>query len=276
MTQRGKPVLFALVRTAADAPGYEHQEVECPRCSSRRHPSPSSGPRTASRSPLLGERELPPAGRQAREAGPAIREWVRFDPTAAFEDPFLDAVRPLILLDTFGWPAVYERYRGRTTSRPTSIPASGSTGSSSYERVAARGPREPRRRRRPARRRQAGLGRGRPPGRQRWCAALLDPAPLVPGRGPARPPSPLGQPVSNRRDQQRPDDEGVEQDADRDRGPDLDELLQRQQGEGGEGAGEDQAGAGDDAAGVDERDRMPSRVPCAAASSRARVIRKML
>lgn len=39
-----------------------------------------------------------------------------------------------------------------------------------------------------------------------------------------------------------------------DRGADLDPLLERQQGEGGEGAGEDQASPGDDTAGVDESD----------------------
>lgn len=41
-----------------------------------------------------------------------IREWVRFEPTPTFEDPFIDAARPLILLDTFGWPAVYMKHRG--------------------------------------------------------------------------------------------------------------------------------------------------------------------
>jgi hypothetical protein len=41
-----------------------------------------------------------------------IKEWVRFEPTPSFEDPFVDAARPLILLDTFGWPALYQRYKG--------------------------------------------------------------------------------------------------------------------------------------------------------------------
>ena len=45
-------------------------------------------------------------------ARPVIREWVRFEPTPHFEDPFIDAARPLILLDTFGWPAVWQKYRG--------------------------------------------------------------------------------------------------------------------------------------------------------------------
>jgi acyl-CoA thioesterase len=37
---------------------------------------------------------------------------VRFEPTPQFDDPFIDAARPLILLDTFGWPAAYEKYKG--------------------------------------------------------------------------------------------------------------------------------------------------------------------
>ena len=69
---------------------------------------------------------------------------------------------------------------------------------------------------------------------------------------PRRPPGAVAEPVGDRRDQQGADDEGVEEDADGDGGADLDQLLQRQQGEGGEGAGEDQAGAGDDAAGADQ------------------------
>ena len=98
------------------------------------------------------------------------------------------------------------------------------------------------------------------------------------GRGLARgPPGALAEPVGDRRDQQGADDEGVEEDADRDRGADLDQLLERQQGQGGEGAGEDQAGAGDDAAGVDEGDAgCPRGCRGSAASSRARAIRKML
>ena len=41
-----------------------------------------------------------------------IREWVRFEPVLRFDDPFVDAARPLILLDTFGWPAVWMKHRG--------------------------------------------------------------------------------------------------------------------------------------------------------------------
>ena len=71
-----------------------------------------------------------------------------------------------------------------------------------------------------------------------------------------RPPGAIAQPVDDRRDQERADDEGVDQDPRGDGDTDLDQLLQRQQGERGEGAGQDQPGAGDDAAGV-KRDAHP-------------------
>jgi len=35
-----------------------------------------------------------------------------------FRRPFVDAARPLILLDTFGWPAVYERHKGTDFTAP--------------------------------------------------------------------------------------------------------------------------------------------------------------
>ena len=54
----------------------------------------------------------------------------------------------------------------------------------------------------------------------------------------------LAEPVGDRRDQQGADDERVDEDPGGDRGADLDQFLERQQGEGGEGAGEDQSGAG--------------------------------
>jgi acyl-CoA thioesterase len=36
---------------------------------------------------------------------PHHHEWYRFQPAATFEDPFADAGRLAILLDTFAWPA---------------------------------------------------------------------------------------------------------------------------------------------------------------------------
>ena len=36
---------------------------------------------------------------------PIWREWIRFRPAASFDDPFVDAARLLLLVDTMGWPA---------------------------------------------------------------------------------------------------------------------------------------------------------------------------
>jgi acyl-CoA thioesterase-2 len=41
-----------------------------------------------------------------REPGPPVyRGWMRFRPRATFDDPYVDAARNLLLLDTMGWPA---------------------------------------------------------------------------------------------------------------------------------------------------------------------------
>jgi len=115
MTQGGKQVLYAMVRTAADAPGYQHQEAQAPPVA-----PPEESP------PLRREKDgrplfefwnnvscrRPDQGTGDGQAPPIIREWVRFEPTPFFDDLFVDAARPLILLDTFGWPAVYQKYRG--------------------------------------------------------------------------------------------------------------------------------------------------------------------
>ncbi|MGH2959937.1 MAG: hypothetical protein ACRDKE_10045, partial [Solirubrobacterales bacterium] len=42
---------------------------------------------------------------------PLALEWVRLLPTTRFANPFVDAARPLILLDTFGYPATTSQYR---------------------------------------------------------------------------------------------------------------------------------------------------------------------
>lgn len=117
MTQAGRPVLQALVRTAADAPGYEQQHLKAP--------SVPSHEGLLNIEQLFPEHERPPfrfwenierrpvEQERVREHGPAVlHEWTRFRPCARFADPFVDAARPLILLDTYGWPAVHRAHRG--------------------------------------------------------------------------------------------------------------------------------------------------------------------
>jgi acyl-CoA thioesterase II len=116
MTQAGKPILHALVKTAADAPGYSHQHPEVPEV-----PRPEA---LKSYEELLPAAKRPPFNfwnnveRRPVEqtvtnepTAPVLREWTRFRPRACFEDPFVDAARTLVLLDTYGFPAAYQRYR---------------------------------------------------------------------------------------------------------------------------------------------------------------------
>jgi acyl-CoA thioesterase len=121
MAQAGDPVLQALVRTAAEAPGYRHQEPEAPEVTPPDEAAPLS--RTKDGKPLfrfwnnLSCRRAEP--HTTAEPRPAVtREWVRFEPTPCFDDLFVEAARPLILLDTFGWPAAYQRYRGVDYTAP--------------------------------------------------------------------------------------------------------------------------------------------------------------
>jgi acyl-CoA thioesterase II len=113
MTQDGKPILQALIKTATDGPGYEHQhpvmpDVPPPEQVEIYEHAPPSG-RTAFRFWENVERRpiVPPV----EDRSPVVREWTRFRPTSCFQDPFVDAARALILLDTYGFPAAYQRYR---------------------------------------------------------------------------------------------------------------------------------------------------------------------
>lgn len=134
MSQRGKPILHALVKTAAEAPGHSHQHSAAPAVppperlqsydellTPERRP-PFSFWENIERRPIDQSTDgLPPLDRcpaderedSARDPSraPVVREWTRFRPRACFEDPFVDAARSLILLDTYGFPAAWRRYR---------------------------------------------------------------------------------------------------------------------------------------------------------------------
>lgn len=116
MTQDGKPILQALVKTAADGPGYSHQHPQAPDVPSPAALKTYQQLRSTAQHPTFSfwnNVERRPVDQNATEepSAPVLREWARFQPTACFEDPFLDAARALILLDTFGFPAAYQRYR---------------------------------------------------------------------------------------------------------------------------------------------------------------------
>jgi acyl-CoA thioesterase II len=116
MTQQGKPILYALVKTAADAPGYSHQYPEAPDA-----PDPNDlqnfeellTPEQRPSFSFWNNIERRPLDQRTtdKSAAPVLREWARYRPRACFEDPFLDAARALILLDTYGFPAFYRHHR---------------------------------------------------------------------------------------------------------------------------------------------------------------------
>lgn len=124
MTQEGRPVLSALVRTATEGEGHEHQEAPPPVVVSPEESEPIL--RVKDGKPLFPywgnfscrRAGLVEGGVEEREGRAAIREWVRFEPVASFADPFLEAARPLVLLDTYGWPAAWRRYGEETRVAP--------------------------------------------------------------------------------------------------------------------------------------------------------------
>jgi acyl-CoA thioesterase-2 len=115
VTQGGRPILDAMVWSVGDVEGLEHDETSPPAV-----PDPDGLPDVAEllpddaappfpfwnnleAKPLAFEAQWPPDGpRPAR-----WQEWLRFTPTATFEDPWVDAARCVILVDLPSWPSAH-------------------------------------------------------------------------------------------------------------------------------------------------------------------------
>jgi acyl-CoA thioesterase-2 len=114
MTQRGGPIFDAMVWSVGDVAGLEHDVSEMPDA-----PDPESLRSAADR---MAEAGIEPMFKfwdnfdqrpttwvddwENRAPGaPVAGDWYRFVPRSTFDDPWLDACRSLILLDTLGWPA---------------------------------------------------------------------------------------------------------------------------------------------------------------------------
>jgi len=113
MTQDGKPILEAMIRTAAAGDGLAHVDVVAPAV-----PPPEDLPDAVSLlTPAHGKRHAfwknfdvrvvrPERFKLPRSPdAPSWQEWYRVHTEASFADPFLDAGRSALLLDTMGWPA---------------------------------------------------------------------------------------------------------------------------------------------------------------------------
>jgi acyl-CoA thioesterase-2 len=119
MLQEGKPLLEGLVRTAAPGPGLEHDVTEMPAV-----PAPEGlrnvaeilrdlGQESPPRFPFWENLEARPVwperfAEPERPRPPLFREWYRFRPRDTFADPWLDAARYLLLIDTLTWPAAVQ------------------------------------------------------------------------------------------------------------------------------------------------------------------------
>jgi acyl-CoA thioesterase len=128
LTQEGNAILHALVRTAPDAPGYEHEEADAPDVASPEELRstdelwsdeerlPFAFWDNLERRPI--DQQFRPTSSTGECSSPVVREWVRFRPVGCFDDPFVDAARSLILLDTYGWPAAFRSHRDGTYLAP--------------------------------------------------------------------------------------------------------------------------------------------------------------
>jgi acyl-CoA thioesterase-2 len=118
MTQQGRPILEAIVWVVADGKGLEHDVSVMPQV-----PPPSE---LRSIEELVPPQDLQQRYRfwenlearpvdfvpwaDRRPGAPTWLEWYRFRPTSGCADPFVDAARSLLLIDTMGWPATCRAY----------------------------------------------------------------------------------------------------------------------------------------------------------------------
>jgi acyl-CoA thioesterase len=120
MTQKDRPILQAIVWAVADdGPGFESAMLRSPEA-----PAPSvlksmeelvtaddQGPRFKFWENLECRPTVYIPRRQRGGSEPRLLDWYRFRPRATFEDPFLDAARSMLLIDTMIWPANCRAYR---------------------------------------------------------------------------------------------------------------------------------------------------------------------
>jgi acyl-CoA thioesterase-2 len=129
MVQDGRAILDAMVWSVADNEGLEHDETVMPdvprpdALADIRDLVPEDAApafpfwRNLDAKPLAFEAQWPPDGpRPAQWA-----EWLRFTPTATYDDPWVDACRAVILVDLPSWPSAHRphAYRQPGFTAPT-------------------------------------------------------------------------------------------------------------------------------------------------------------
>jgi acyl-CoA thioesterase len=129
MSQEGKEILEGLVRTAAHGPGLEHDASAAPEA-----PAPETlrngaqiaadlGLELRTSFPFWQNLESRPLdasrfGKEDVARPPRWREWYRFRPRETFDDPWTDAGRYLLLIDTLTWPAACQPHPAAAYTAP--------------------------------------------------------------------------------------------------------------------------------------------------------------
>jgi acyl-CoA thioesterase-2 len=121
VSQDGRPILDAMVWAADEVEGLEHDETRPPdvpgpyalRSIQELVPEDAEPPfpfwRNFDAKPIHFELQWPPEGPR-----PATwLEWLRFLPTACYDDPWADAARALILVDLPSWPSAHRPHAWR-------------------------------------------------------------------------------------------------------------------------------------------------------------------
>jgi acyl-CoA thioesterase len=120
MRQHGEPVLEAIAWIVGEVDGLKHDAAPIPDVTAPEDlPSVLDLVGDSKRGPYhrfwsnFDERPLSWIGKwEEREPGdPGFRSWFRYVPRDTFDDPFVDAGRALLLVDTLGWPAAVRAYR---------------------------------------------------------------------------------------------------------------------------------------------------------------------
>ena len=132
MSQLGAPILEAMVWVVGDVDGLEHDAWDMPVV-----PAPRACPTAAERMAAAGLADGPSFAFwdnleyrpcdwiddwDNRPSGDFHENtWYRFRPTATFADPFVDAGRSLLLLDTVLWPVAMRGHPENTTMYAPSV-----------------------------------------------------------------------------------------------------------------------------------------------------------
>jgi len=134
MTQGDRPIFEAMVwATTGDGPTMEHHDSSPPLVPSWRdlptideHVAAMDDPPPRPPFPFWSNFEQrPPAfsaqwnERAPRTHPPEWSNWLRFQPSAAFTDPWIDACRSLILVDVGSWPAAQAHHNTAEVYAPS-------------------------------------------------------------------------------------------------------------------------------------------------------------